>query len=164
MKVIEYYCVENNEQTGPYSLDELLQLPIKEETLVWQEGLEDWTEAKNVELIHERLKKTTPPKIPQEKKLPPKPPIILEKPKINEIVNNPVSMEDGKKSKTKFSLWLVGIGAIILFGIIFFVNDQKNSSSNFPVNSSLIVPSEEPASEYALDSTFSEQVPLETES
>ena len=42
---MNYYIYVNNEQQGPYSLDELRSRHITQETLVWCEGMARWTPA-----------------------------------------------------------------------------------------------------------------------
>ncbi|MEQ8906097.1 DUF4339 domain-containing protein [Ekhidna sp.] len=59
----EYYLAENNEQTGPFTIEQLKKGEIAPETLVWKEGLADWTEARNVKELQD-LFKTTPPPLP----------------------------------------------------------------------------------------------------
>jgi len=45
MKDRLYYISENDIQIGPLSLDELKNKKLKKSTLVWYDGLSDWTEA-----------------------------------------------------------------------------------------------------------------------
>lgn len=40
--MIQYFFAENNEQKGPFSLDQLRTMGLRPETLVWHEGLADW--------------------------------------------------------------------------------------------------------------------------
>ncbi len=43
---MEYFIVDNNgQQAGPFSLDQLAQKAITPETLVWAQGMTDWTPA-----------------------------------------------------------------------------------------------------------------------
>lgn len=46
-----YYYAENNEKRGPFSLEELRNKSLKEDTLIWYPGLEKWTYARNIEEI-----------------------------------------------------------------------------------------------------------------
>ncbi len=42
----EYFIIENNgQQAGPFSLEQLVQKAITPETLVWAQGMKDWTPA-----------------------------------------------------------------------------------------------------------------------
>lgn len=46
---MEYWVYLDGEKRGPYSLNELKILSIPPYTLVWREGLSQWTEAKDLE-------------------------------------------------------------------------------------------------------------------
>lgn len=57
----QYYIIINNEQQGPFSLNELAELELTENTLVWKKGFESWVEAKTIDDIFDILKVTPPP-------------------------------------------------------------------------------------------------------
>lgn len=66
-----YFILINNQQQGPYTLDELRSRNITSATLVWREGMADWTPAwkvaELVSLFHEDAAnnaQTTPPPAP----------------------------------------------------------------------------------------------------
>ena len=44
----QYYYTDGKERYGPYTLDELKDKNITQETLVWKEGLVDWVPARNL--------------------------------------------------------------------------------------------------------------------
>lgn len=44
----QFYYTDGKERFGPFSLDELKEKNIKDETLVWKEGLPDWVPARNL--------------------------------------------------------------------------------------------------------------------
>ena len=44
----KYFYSNENQKNGPYSFEELKDENIKNETLIWYEGLEDWTKASNL--------------------------------------------------------------------------------------------------------------------
>lgn len=47
---MEYFIIDNNgQQAGPFSQDQLVQKAISPETLVWKQGMPDWTPAWKVE-------------------------------------------------------------------------------------------------------------------
>lgn len=60
----KFYIVLNEEQQGPYSIDQIKQKDIKRDTLVWNENYENWFEIHNLEEFKNFFKKTPPP-IPQ---------------------------------------------------------------------------------------------------
>lgn len=42
---MEYFLLENGQQTGPFSLEQLAKKDITAETLLWANGMKDWTPA-----------------------------------------------------------------------------------------------------------------------
>ena len=47
---MEFFIIDHNgQQAGPFSFDQLVQKGISPETLVWKQGMEDWTPAWKVE-------------------------------------------------------------------------------------------------------------------
>lgn len=57
----QFYLAINGAQTGPFTIDELKIKNIQKETLVWTEGLGDWTKADHIPLLKEIIKETPPP-------------------------------------------------------------------------------------------------------
>lgn len=60
-----FYIVINEQQHGPFTIDELKAKNINKNTLVWTEGLSDWTKAEYIPLLKDILK-TNPPPIPKQ--------------------------------------------------------------------------------------------------
>ncbi len=49
---MNYYILENGQQYGPFTLEQLKKRGITHETIIWYDGLGQWTAAKNIpELI-----------------------------------------------------------------------------------------------------------------
>ena len=47
---MEFFIIDRNgQQAGPFSFDQLVQKGISPETLVWKQGMADWTPAWKVE-------------------------------------------------------------------------------------------------------------------
>lgn len=46
---MQYFIIENGQQSGPFTPDQLYEKKITSETLVWAEGMTDWTPAWKVE-------------------------------------------------------------------------------------------------------------------
>ena len=67
---MEYYIIENKEHQGPFSIDQLREMGITADRLVWSEDMEDWTPASEVEELKSILRPSplTPPEIPGKKK------------------------------------------------------------------------------------------------
>lgn len=119
-----YFYIENNEQKGPFNLEEMQKLSIKKDTLIWHEGLDDWTEAQNIKGFESFIFSTMPPKIPVTSKEPPK----------FQDSSTKVSQESKpvvKKSKKLKNVVLLSSIAIVLFiGIYLFVNSNTSNGFN----------------------------------
>lgn len=67
---MKYFIVENNKQSGPFSIYELKDKGITSETLVWAEGMTDWTPAWKVDELRAFLFNTKdasiPPPLPED--------------------------------------------------------------------------------------------------
>ena len=68
---MKYFIIENNQQAGPFSIYELRDKGITSDTLVWIEGMANWTPAWQVEelknfLFNTQATSTPPPFNPQE--------------------------------------------------------------------------------------------------
>lgn len=57
----QYYLHVNNKQEGPFSFDELKNMSINQETLVWYEGAEKWQNAAMVDELKVLFKSLPPP-------------------------------------------------------------------------------------------------------
>lgn len=60
-----YYLDAQNERKGPITKEELLSQNLDKETLVWREGLENWTPIKDIAELAEAIRHKTPPPLPQ---------------------------------------------------------------------------------------------------
>lgn len=62
---MKYFIIDNNEQRGPFTIDELYHLHITSETLVWNETMTDWTPAWKVQelkyILEQQHQSPTPP-------------------------------------------------------------------------------------------------------
>ncbi|WFO15806.1 DUF4339 domain-containing protein [Cellulophaga baltica 4] len=56
-----YFIVIDEEQKGPFSIEQIAEKNINKNTLVWNETFEDWIEAGKVEDFEYILKKSPPP-------------------------------------------------------------------------------------------------------
>ncbi|HAD14419.1 MAG TPA: hypothetical protein DCF33_18510 [Saprospirales bacterium] len=56
-----YYIAIDNQQQGPFTLDELRAKGIQRDTLVWTEGLANWTKAEYLPFFKDILKAVPPP-------------------------------------------------------------------------------------------------------
>lgn len=56
-----YYIIENGQQYGPFTFDQLRARNITDETIVWHEGMAKWGKAKDVPSLRPLLQMGTPP-------------------------------------------------------------------------------------------------------
>lgn len=57
----KYFYSHGNEKHGPFSLEEMKTKNIRKETLIWYEGLSDWTPAGDIQVFVDILEITPPP-------------------------------------------------------------------------------------------------------
>lgn len=57
----QYYIAADGQQQGPFTIEDLKEKGIRKDTLVWTEGLEDWTKAEYIPVLKNILKATPPP-------------------------------------------------------------------------------------------------------
>ena len=57
----EFYYLDGKEQKGPYSIDQLKELNLKSDTLIWEESFDNWKPLRDVEELKVLLRKTPPP-------------------------------------------------------------------------------------------------------
>jgi hypothetical protein len=65
MSNTEYYVALGTQKKGPFSLSELSNQDIAEDTLIWKKGLTNWTAASNLPELEDLLDNTPPP-IPEQ--------------------------------------------------------------------------------------------------
>lgn len=116
--MIKFYVLDNNQQKGPFSENELKSMLLTNDTLVWREGMENWDYAKNIEELKIYII-STPPPIPNFENL---------NSSININVKTHKSELDEKEKhlkkervKSKFAYELVYFIKCIIFTILFIV-------------------------------------------
>ena len=125
-----YYYSDGQQQIGPISKDELKLKGITKETLVWCEGLSNWTKAGEVEDLADLFPKiptpppmpkqemVTPPPIPEPQKVAPPPmpePRITTQQNSNQsIANTPKEMVFNGKLFVLINIIAVCFGALLL--------------------------------------------------
>ena len=59
----QYYIIRNDQQAGPYTLEELAAMEITPDTVVWTEGMTDWAPAREVSELNSLFTRSvqTPP-------------------------------------------------------------------------------------------------------
>ncbi|RTY86176.1 DUF4339 domain-containing protein [Flavobacterium sp. RSP15] len=116
--MIKFYVLDNNQQKGPFSENELKSMLLTNDTLVWREEMENWDYAKNIEELKIFIN-STPPPIPNFENL---------NSSININVKTHKSELDEKENhlkkeriKSKFAYELVYFIKCIIFSILFIV-------------------------------------------
>jgi hypothetical protein len=62
----EYYFLENNEQNGPFTIEQLTNKGLSYESLIWTEGMKDWQKLKDFpELVITLKPRSVPPPPPK---------------------------------------------------------------------------------------------------
>jgi uncharacterized RDD family membrane protein YckC len=56
-----FHIIVNSKQEGPFTIEQLKSKGIKRESLVWTEGLDNWTKAEHVALLNDLLSSMPPP-------------------------------------------------------------------------------------------------------
>ena len=51
----EYFIHRDHEQLGPFNFEELKTKHIKKDTLIWYDGLEEWTTADQIDELKELI-------------------------------------------------------------------------------------------------------------
>ena len=112
----QYYYLDGQQQFGPLSKEELQGKNITKETLVWYEGLSEWTKAGEVEDLADLFPNIpTPPPIPDAKT----------------IASPPINMPKKKKTK-KVILICLGLLVIVAFVAVCLFINQLNSEKRCP--------------------------------
>jgi len=102
-----YYFAEDNQQFGPFSLEELKKEKIKKSTLIWTEGMSNWLRADTIDELKDIL-------IPE----PPPLPII----ESNQIINNSKSNKISKiNESSKYDLTYSKESIATIVGLLFFI-------------------------------------------
>lgn len=125
----EYFVAINEEQKGPYSLEEIKALGILPTTLIWTEELKDWTEAREVPELGNLFKKMPPP-IPKKSEKVYKVEAEIKKEKKEKLITPETEVATAKEIKANFGLAIVGaLIGLVSFPIFFSMNggnDQFN--------------------------------------
>lgn len=106
---MEYFIIDNNgKQAGPYSLDQLAQLAITPETLVWAQGMQDWTPAWKIDELKttleaaEAIRASKPQQ--EEQAVPPA---------------TPQQQQQPEKKKSSKNLWKIILALLVIILLIF---------------------------------------------
>lgn len=117
---MQYYLHDGRDQYGPFTLDELRSHSLlKSDTLIWHEGITDWTKANQLDELKEFLK--------------PSPPPLSKPPAFATIENKPIpTLKEPEQKSSSHSSWkslavivLVVVLAYAAYGV--YDKQQQNS-------------------------------------
>ena len=126
---MEYFIVENGKQAGPFSIAQLAEKHIKPETLVWKEGMADWTPARKIAelkfILAEGSQQTGTA-------VPPVPPTANQAEEMSQPAAETEENENGndsdKKPKKKKSYWKFFVGLLVVILLILaFTNPGRDT-------------------------------------
>ncbi len=120
----QYYIFINEEQLGPFNVDELITKKISRETKVWFEGLKDWKNAGEIEELR-TIFSSIPPPINSFTSIPPNP-------NIESIKNAAVALKNYNEIPKILGLQknvFIGVAGflILLIGIFSFNSVQESN-------------------------------------
>ncbi|MBX3163276.1 MAG: DUF4339 domain-containing protein [Bacteroidetes bacterium] len=119
----KFYIHKDDQQQGPFSADELKDLKITRDTMVWFEGADNWKKAIEVDDLKEIFKSIPPPIQTNTPIIPP--PLVDKKPK--EESKRTVDLKPAKNNTT---LIVVVIALLLVSGLgtFFYINQQAKQT------------------------------------
>jgi hypothetical protein len=115
----KFHIHKDDQQQGPFSTDELKDLKITRDTMVWFEGAENWKKAIEVDDLKE-IFKSIPPPIQTNTPVTP-PPILDKKP---EEATKPIIDNKPKKKNTTLIIVVVAVLVFGVLGSFLYTNQQ----------------------------------------
>jgi tetratricopeptide (TPR) repeat protein len=119
----KYYIGINNQQFGPFTIDELKKKQIKQSTLVWTDGMHEWIEANDIDELKDILI-SVPPPLPNQ----------INKPSI--ITNEP-DYDYDYTYKENSDVFNVGIMILVSFFLIYIFKPYEYLSNQ--INYEIII-------------------------
>ena len=130
-----FYLFIDNEQRGPYSLEQLAEMGITPETEVWTEGMADWKQAGDVpqltallqRLEYERATQRPPVVPPRHAQVPPVPP-AWDTPA---SASQPQSQPEPKRKGSSGPKWLVALLILlVILGVLVVTVPDREAHRN----------------------------------
>lgn len=121
----QYYYLDGKDQKGPLSIEQLNEVGIKSDTLVWSDDMENWKPAKEVSELTDIIKK-----------LPPPPPIIdnyqkqvLTKEKELQTIDKTIVEDSNVKLWVSTKIFFTVIILLTVVGLLgySYINSKKNN-------------------------------------
>lgn len=130
-----FYLFIDNEQRGPYSLEQLAEMGITPETEVWTEGMADWKQAGDVpqltallqRLEYERATQRPPVVPPSHAQVPPVPPAW----DTQASASQPQSQPEPKRKGSSGTKWLVALLILlVILGVMVVTVPDREAHRN----------------------------------
>jgi tetratricopeptide (TPR) repeat protein len=127
-----YYYAYNDQQLGPFTVEELKAKRLKKSTLVWTEGMQDWASANDIEQLKDILI-SEPPPLPKNETASPSVETILITHKPSSVTSAKFTPNYDKETEATFIGVLLLVVPIIikLSGILTFDTESYNQAKVF---------------------------------
>jgi hypothetical protein len=114
-----FYTHKDNQQKGPFSIDELKNQKITGETMVWFEGADTWKKAMDIDLLKDIVENVAPSFQANPNLVPPPLPMDDKK----DTANQSFEFNTKKKNKNLIPILLASFFLIGL-GVFYYFNQQ----------------------------------------
>jgi len=119
----KFYIHKDDQQQGPFSTNELKDLKITRDTMVWFEGADNWKKAIEVDDLKEIFKSIPPPIQTNQPVIPP--PLVDKKPK---EVSKPTVDAKPKKKNTTLIIIVIAVLLVGGLGTFIYTNQQAKQA------------------------------------
>lgn len=113
-----YFIYDGQDQLGPFTLEELKRQKLSKQTLVWFEGLADWTTVENIPELAGLV--NTPPPLPGQ-------PFIQPPPIIENIAPYPINQQDSSGKWKPFVLTGATLAILIIVYLVYSNSRQSTA-------------------------------------
>lgn len=127
---MEFFIIQNDEQFGPFTIDQLHEMDIDANTPVWHKGLDNWTVAADIDELRDVLAPPVPDvdleeiiEEPEESVAAPPQWDKRQKKRVAKIAEAPAK-SSGKTKKRRTGLWIT-LGAVATLAIILTITNPK---------------------------------------
>ena len=124
-----YFIIKDNQQQGPYSVYELKDMNLSSDTLVWAEGMTDWTPAWKVQELHDCLyadSTCTPPPVPPQAAQPAAGQGMPQQPAAPYQAPQQPAASTEPQRKSNALLWVIGVAVLLLLLMGFTRPDRSD--------------------------------------
>lgn len=120
----QYFYADEDQQFGPFSIEELKSKRIKKTTLVWSDGMEEWASAETIDELNEILI-SEPPPLPKKEPIPIIQTIEVKQP----LISKTSSKYDLSYSK-EIEATVIGILLLVAPNVFYFTGAIENFEVN----------------------------------